>query len=71
MLEPPIRTTGTRVVYQSPWMTVREDDIMYADGTTSVFGVVAKADVALVVPRGEGGFLLVNQYLNPIGRRAG
>lgn len=70
MLEPPIRTTGTRVVYQSPWMTVREDDIVYADGTTSVFGVVAKADFALVVPRGEGGFWLVNQYRYPIGRRA-
>ena len=49
----PIRRTGSRVVYASPWMTVREDDIEYADGTTSVFGVVAKNDFALVLPRAE------------------
>lgn len=70
MHEPPIRRTGSHVVYQTPWMTVREDDITYADGSTSVFGVVAKPDFALVVPRGPGGFWLVNQYRYPIGRRA-
>jgi hypothetical protein len=66
----PIRRTGSRVVYASPWMTVREDDIEYADGTTSVFGVVAKKDFALVLPRADGGFWLVNQYRYPIQRRA-
>lgn len=66
----PITRTGGRIVYATPWMTVREDEIAYADGSTSVFGVVAKPDFALVVPRGEGGFWLVNQYRYPIGRRA-
>lgn len=66
----PITRTGSRVVHTTPWMTVREDDIAYADGSTSVFSVVAKPDFALVVPRAPGGFWLVNQFRYPIGRRA-
>jgi 8-oxo-dGTP pyrophosphatase MutT (NUDIX family) len=61
---------GGRVVYTNPWMTVREDTVRRLDGSTGVYGVVEKDDFALVVPRGPGGFWLVEQYRYPIGRRA-
>jgi len=60
----------TRTVYQSPWMTVREDRVARSDGTTGTYGVVDKADFALVIPSQPGGFWLVEQYRYPIGRRA-
>jgi 8-oxo-dGTP pyrophosphatase MutT (NUDIX family) len=61
---------SSRVVYRNPWMTVREDAIRRADGTEGMYGVVEKPDFALVLPRWEGGFWLVEQYRYPVGRRA-
>ena len=60
----------TRTVYQNAWMTVREDLVGRPDGTTGIYGVVDKADFALVIPRERGGVWLVEQYRYPIGRRA-
>lgn len=66
---PAIRTTATRVVYRSRWLTLREDAIEYPDGTTGVYGVVDKPDFALVIPFDGGGFHLVEQYRYPVRRR--
>ena len=62
--------TSTRVVYRNPWMTVREDTIRRPDGTPGVYGVVEKPDFALVLPRWEHGFWLVEQDRYPVRRRA-
>ena len=62
--------TSTRVVYRNPWMTVREDTIRHLDGTPGLYGVVEIPDFALVLPRWEHGFWLVEQYRYPIQRRA-
>ena len=62
--------TSTRVVYRNSWMTVREDTIRHRDGTPGVYGVVEKPDFALVLPRWERGFWLVEQYRYPVRRRA-
>jgi 8-oxo-dGTP pyrophosphatase MutT (NUDIX family) len=59
-----------RVVYANPWISVREDVVRRADGSTGIYGVVDKADFALVVPRGVGGVWLVQQFRYPVGRRA-
>jgi 8-oxo-dGTP pyrophosphatase MutT (NUDIX family) len=61
---------SSRVVYQNPWMTVREDEIRRADGSPGIYGVVEKPDFALVLPRWRDGFWLVEQYRYPVGRRA-
>lgn len=64
-------TVSSREVYRNAWMTVREDAVRRADGSTGVYGVVDKPDFALVVPRDdEGGLWLVEQYRYPVGRRA-
>lgn len=59
----------TKTVYQNAWMTVREDRVVRSDGTTGTYGVVDKADFALIIPRQAGGVWLVEQYRYPIGRR--
>lgn len=51
-------------------MSVREDDIEFADGTVSIYGVVDKPDYALVIAEDEGRFHLVEQYRYAIGRRS-
>jgi 8-oxo-dGTP pyrophosphatase MutT (NUDIX family) len=61
---------SSRVVYRNAWMTVREDEVRRADGSTGLYGVVDKPDFALVVPRERGGCWLVEQYRYPAGRRA-
>ena len=67
---PEYRTTGSREVYRSRWMTLREDDIVRADGTPGHYGVLSKPDFALVIPRHEdGSFTLVEQYRYPVGKR--
>ncbi|GAA1653894.1 NUDIX domain-containing protein [Actinoplanes couchii] len=61
---------STRVVYENPWMTVREDQVRRPDGSPGIYGVVEKPDFALVLPRWEQGFWLVEQFRYPVGRRA-
>jgi hypothetical protein len=72
--EPPVRRIGSRIVYRNDWMTVREDDIEFADGTRSIYGLVDKADYALVIAVEDGPdgvrFHLVEQYRYAIGRRS-
>jgi 8-oxo-dGTP pyrophosphatase MutT (NUDIX family) len=57
-------------MYRNNWMTVREDSVAWPDGTTGIYGVVDKPDFALIIPREQAGFWLVEQYRYPVGRRA-
>ena len=65
-----MRTTSSREVYRNDWIRVREDAFELDDGSTGIYGVVEKADFALVVPEQDGGFWLVEQYRYPLGRRS-
>ncbi|MEU5884233.1 NUDIX hydrolase [Spirillospora sp. NPDC047279] len=64
-----IKPLATRVVYENSWMSVREDEIERLDGSRGIYGVVDKADFALVIPAERDGFHLVEEYRYPIGRR--
>jgi hypothetical protein len=64
--QPQIRALNSRVVYENKWMTVREDDVIRADGSTGIFGVVEKPDFALVIPFDGHGFSVVEQYRHPV-----
>jgi ADP-ribose pyrophosphatase len=66
---PEIRTLSSRVVYQNRWMNVREDAIERSDGQPGLYGVVEKADFAVIVPWDRGGLHLVQQYRYPVGAR--
>lgn len=65
-----IRRLSTRTVYENRWMSVREDEIVRADGSTGVYGVVDKPDFALVIPLDRCGFHLVEQYRYPVTARS-
>jgi 8-oxo-dGTP pyrophosphatase MutT (NUDIX family) len=65
-----MRTRSSREVYRNAWIRVREDEVELADGSTGLYGVVEKADFALVLPEQDGGFWLVEQYRYPLGRRS-
>ncbi|GGV23017.1 ADP-ribose pyrophosphatase [Actinomadura cremea] len=66
---PAVRRVASRVVYENPWMVVREDEVERLDGSRGIYGVVDKPDFVLVVPEENGGFHMVEEYRYPIGRR--
>ena len=45
-----METLDSLQVYANPWMTVWEDAIRRADGSTGIYGVVDTPDIALVIP---------------------
>ncbi|SMH42127.1 NUDIX domain-containing protein [Rathayibacter oskolensis] len=67
---PIVEQLSTRIAYETPWIRVREDEVLWPGGSTGVYSVVERADYALVLPREGDGFWLVEQYRYPIGRRA-
>ncbi|MDV6278024.1 NUDIX hydrolase [Rhodococcus erythropolis] len=61
---------GSSEVYRNPWISVREDAIMRADGLTGVYGVVDKPAYSLIIPQSDDGRLyLVEQYRYPVQAR--
>ncbi|MFC4911239.1 NUDIX domain-containing protein [Actinomadura gamaensis] len=65
-----IRRVSGRVVYENPWMVLREDEIERDDGSRGIYGFVDRPDFALVIPMQDDGFVLVEEFRYPIGRRA-
>lgn len=45
----PWQTLSTKVVYQNPWMRVREDTVIRPDGTDGIYGVMESEDSVLIV----------------------
>jgi len=64
-----ILKTGSAVAYKNRWMTVREDEIVRADGARGIYGVVEKPDFAVVVAIEGSSVYLVEQYRYPVGAR--
>lgn len=64
-----MESLGSRQVYANPWMTVREDEILRADGTKGIYGVIDKPDFALIIPLEGERVRLVEQFRYPIGKR--
>ena len=64
-----IRTLASRVVYENPWLTLREDDIELTDGSRGVYAVVVRDDFAVVVPWDGEQVTLVGQFRHTLGRR--
>ena len=63
-----IRTLSSRVVYENPWLRLREDEIERPDGNRGVYAVVEKDDFAVVVPWDGESITLVGQYRYTLGR---
>lgn len=65
-----IRTLSSRVVYENPWLSLREDQVEREDGSSGLYSVVDKPDFALVIPMENDGFHLVEQYRYPVQCRS-
>lgn len=67
--ENPWEKVSTRVVYDNPWIRVREDEVVRPDGLPGIYGVVHFKNVAVGVLALEDGMLyLVGQYRYPLER---
>lgn len=64
----PWQTRGSRVVYENPWMRVREDDVLRPDGSPGIYGVVSPRNRAtgVLAWSGPDEVLLVGQYRYPL-----
>lgn len=65
----PWKKVSTRVVYDNPWIRVREDEVVRPDGLPGIYGVVHFKNIAVGVLALEDGMLyLVGQYRYPLER---
>jgi 8-oxo-dGTP pyrophosphatase MutT (NUDIX family) len=62
-----IKTLSTRLVYENPWVRVREDAIEREDGSPGVYAVVDKNEGSLVIPWDGERVHLVGQVKYPVG----
>lgn len=64
----PWKTEGSRVVYDNPWISVREDDVIRPDGLPGIYGVVHFKNKAIgILPIDEEGYVyLVGQFRYPL-----
>ena len=60
----PWQTKGTRLVYENPWIKVREDEVVQPDGKPGIYGVVHFKNTAIgILPIDEEDKVcLVGQY---------
>jgi 8-oxo-dGDP phosphatase len=64
-----VEMIDSRQVYASRWLSVREDEVRYQDGTTGGYAVVEGPDIALTIPADGERLHLVEQYRYPVGGR--
>jgi ADP-ribose pyrophosphatase len=65
----PWKTLSSKMVYDNPWIAVREDAVIHPDGARGIYGVVHYKNVAVGVLAFEGDDIyLVGQYRYPLGR---
>ncbi len=64
----PWKTRSSRVVYDNPWVRVREDEVLRPDGSPGIYGVVHFKNRAVgVLPVDQDGRIwLVGQYRYPL-----
>lgn len=65
-----IRCVSSRIVYQNPWIQLREDVIERPDGSQGIYSYIDKPDFALIIPVERDGFHLVEQYRYPVSHRS-
>jgi len=66
------QTSGSRVVYENRWITVREDDVVRPDGGAGIYGVVqVRHPAVFVVPVTDAGeVVLIRMYRYTTGRES-
>lgn len=68
--EKTIEQLSTRVVYETPYMRLRDDKVKGPDGSEGIYSYVEKPDFALIIAVEDGGFHLIQQYRYPVRSRS-
>jgi 8-oxo-dGDP phosphatase len=63
-----IRTVSSRIVYENPWMVLREDEIERPGGLEGIYAVVDKPTGGLVIPWNGSQVCLIGQYRYTVQR---
>ncbi|MGL5831283.1 MAG: NUDIX domain-containing protein [Candidatus Altimarinota bacterium] len=68
-MENPWKKKSERIVYENPWIKVREDQIINPSGNPGIYGVVEIKHVEVdVVAVQDRTLYLVRQFLYPVGK---
>lgn len=60
---PPIQLLSSRIAFENPWYRVRQDSLIWPDGTHGTYNVVESAPCIFVVPvTAAGEIVLIHQY---------
>jgi 8-oxo-dGTP pyrophosphatase MutT (NUDIX family) len=60
---------ASQQVYQSPWLSLREDEVLHSDGTVAPFAVASRAESVVVVCELPGRLVVMTeQYRYACGR---
>jgi 8-oxo-dGTP pyrophosphatase MutT (NUDIX family) len=64
----PWKTVASKIVYENPWIKVREDKVINPSGGDGIYGVVSFKNIAIgIIPVDEEGYTyLVGQYRYPL-----
>jgi 8-oxo-dGTP pyrophosphatase MutT (NUDIX family) len=64
-MKPTIKQVGTNVVYETPWLRLRDDAVLQ-HGKKSHYGVIERADSVVVIPQTpSGSTILLHQFRYP------
>ncbi len=64
----PWTVLSSKIVYQNPWMSVREDEVTRPDGTPGIYGVMSTGGGVFVLPiDDEGNVYLVKDFQYGVG----
>lgn len=67
----PYKVTDSKIVYENPWISVREDSVIRPGGKTGIFGVVTMVAGSSVLPLDdEGNVYLVKEFKYGITRES-
>lgn len=64
-----IQRVSSTEIYANPWLSVREDAILRADGSPGIYSVVDKPTGVIVIPRAGDKLYLVEQFRYAVGAR--
>ena len=69
IMKNPWKTLSSKTVYQNPWITVREDEVVHPDGRQGIYGVVeSKPSIGIVAVTNENKIIFIElvRYTNQI-----
>lgn len=64
-----IKRVSSTEIYANPWLSLREDQIVRADGSPGIYSVIDKPSGVIVIPRDDGRLYLVEQFRYAVGAR--